>query len=72
MPIAKSDKQWQEESDAKTLMNAQEIMANKEKLAGAKRGAKRIEKETQKTLKMIDKVKNAKRQTVKRKPVKRK
>ncbi len=55
------EKQWMEDDDARTLMRAEEIMSNKQKLAGAKRGTKRIEKEAQKTLKMVKKVKHPKK-----------
>lgn len=47
-PIAmeKSDKTWQEDSDADTLARAAEIKADKARMQGAKRGAKRmLEKE---------------------------
>jgi len=45
VPPMFDDKKYQEDDDARTLARANEIMSNRSRFAGAKRGAKRIIKE---------------------------
>ena len=51
----KSEKDWQKESDARTLMEAELIKASKERLKGAREAAKKIVTERQKEMSAMDK-----------------
>ena len=50
------DKQWKEESDARTLAEGEAIRKDRIRLNGATRGAKRIVKEKRDELKGLEKV----------------
>ncbi len=79
-----TEKQWQEESDARTLSEAKIIKADKKRRDGAKRGAKRVLVEEQRRLKqnqqmikdmkkIVKPLKPKKKKVVKKsKPVKKK
>lgn len=50
--MAAQEKKWQEESDARALARAKAIQADKKRMAGAARGAKRIAPEVEEEARM--------------------
>ena len=50
------DKKYQEEDDARTLARGEEIKADKKRMSGAKKGAKRMVTEEEARLKGLRKV----------------
>ena len=50
MPMQMIDNNWQADCDARTLMNAEEIKADKKRLAAASKAATKIVTEAQKTV----------------------
>lgn len=54
--IPMGEKKWREESDARTLAEAQEIMADKKRLAAATKRAQTLAQEKQKEASAMKKV----------------
>ena len=54
-------KDWEQDSDARTLMEADKIKGDKKRMSGAIKGAKRIEKEKVAELKSVKKIAKKKR-----------
>ena len=54
--ISAQDKKWQEESDAHVLADAEVIKSTPKRLAGARRGAKRLAAEQSKIAATLQKV----------------
>ena len=57
--IDAQDKQWQRESDARTLAEAEEIKSNSSRMKGAKAEASKMAKEQEKKVKTLKKVSKA-------------
>lgn len=53
--MSKQDKEWQAESDAKTLANAAEISSDKARANRAIKAAKKMAKDAEKTVKNVKK-----------------
>ena len=52
----KSEKQWQKESDARTLAEAERIRSDKSRLSGAKQAAKQMAKESKQETDRLSKI----------------
>jgi len=56
--IDKSEKQWMEENDARTIAMAEVIKSDPNRMEGAKAGAKRLQKEVDKRARDLSKEAN--------------
>ena len=54
--IAKADMEWRAQDDARTLMYAEEVKADKSRLSRAKKAALKIAKEKEREVKAIRKI----------------
>jgi hypothetical protein len=57
----KTDKEWQAESDARTLVEAEQIMSDRKRKSAAIKQAKKLAKETERAAKVMSKVSKRKR-----------
>jgi len=71
MQSVKSDKQWQKESDARTLAEAERIKSDKTRHTGAKQAARTMAKEHEQETKHLSKIAGSAKQTTKSAPKKK-
>ena len=63
MPRSVSDKEWQKQSDASTLAEAQAIQSNSKRLKGAQEAAKKMAEQAKKNADNYSKVSGSKKST---------
>jgi hypothetical protein len=61
--IAEQDRKWRQESDAKTLAEAEVIKSTPSRLSGAKKAAKRIAEEERKQAEAMTRIATGKKDT---------